>query len=214
MSAMASQITDVSIVYSTVCSGADQRKHQSSASLAFVNGIKWWPVNTPHKGASNVENVSIWWRHHCFPYTITECMETLTTNSYHWCTLLEKMLPRAINYPPPPFGIVVEAMFMMFLFPIHLGWHFHLPIPIYWYPLMITSKDSTSILDGKQSVIPQSSRYLLHFGVWSPHIILWLDLEISSMHGCLVTIRFLSFWCILITRHWSSIKIHEHAQWA
>ena len=44
-----SQITGVSIVYSTVCSGEDQRKHQSSASLAFVRGIHWWPVNSPHK---------------------------------------------------------------------------------------------------------------------------------------------------------------------
>ena len=50
MSMMASQITDVSIVYSTVCSGADQRKHQSSALLAFVRGIHRWPVNSPHKG--------------------------------------------------------------------------------------------------------------------------------------------------------------------
>ena len=33
----------------TVFSGADQRKHQSSASLAFVRGIHWWPVNSPHK---------------------------------------------------------------------------------------------------------------------------------------------------------------------
>ena len=48
--AMASQITGVSIVYSTVCSGANQRKHQSSASLAFVRGIHRWPVNSPHKG--------------------------------------------------------------------------------------------------------------------------------------------------------------------
>ena len=31
-------------------SGADQRKHQSSASLAFVRGIHRWPVNSPHKG--------------------------------------------------------------------------------------------------------------------------------------------------------------------
>ena len=46
--AMASQITSVSIVYSTVCSEADQIKHQSSASQT----------------ASNAENVSIWWRHH------------------------------------------------------------------------------------------------------------------------------------------------------
>ena len=51
MSTMASQITSVSIVYSTVCSDRDQRKHQSSASLAFVPGIHRWPVNSPHKWA-------------------------------------------------------------------------------------------------------------------------------------------------------------------
>ena len=50
MSAMASQIICVLIVYSTVWSGADQRKHQSSASLAFVRGIHRWHVNSPHKG--------------------------------------------------------------------------------------------------------------------------------------------------------------------
>ena len=42
MSAMASQITDVSFVCLTVCSGADQRRHQSSASLTFVRGIHRW----------------------------------------------------------------------------------------------------------------------------------------------------------------------------
>ena len=50
MSAMASQITGVSIACSTVWSGAHQRKHQSSASLAFVRGIHRWPVDSPHKG--------------------------------------------------------------------------------------------------------------------------------------------------------------------
>ena len=49
MTTMAAQITSVSIVCSAVCSGADQRKHQSSASLAFVRGIHRWPVNSPHK---------------------------------------------------------------------------------------------------------------------------------------------------------------------
>ena len=49
MCAMASQITSLAIVYSTVYSTADQRKHQSSASLAFVRGILRWPVNSPHK---------------------------------------------------------------------------------------------------------------------------------------------------------------------
>ena len=49
MGMMASQITSLTIVYSTVYSGADQRIHQSSASLAFVRGIHRWPVNSPHK---------------------------------------------------------------------------------------------------------------------------------------------------------------------
>ena len=42
-------ITSLKIVYSTVYSRADQRKHQISASLAFVRGIHRWPVNSPHK---------------------------------------------------------------------------------------------------------------------------------------------------------------------
>ena len=49
MDAMASQITSLTIVYVSVHSGADQRKHQSSASLAFVRGIHRWPVNSSHK---------------------------------------------------------------------------------------------------------------------------------------------------------------------
>ena len=49
MGAMASQFASITIVYSTVYSGADQRKHQSSASLAFVWRIHRWPVNSLHK---------------------------------------------------------------------------------------------------------------------------------------------------------------------
>ena len=51
MVAMASQISSLTIGYSTVYSGADQRKHQSSASLAFVRGIHRWPVTSLHKWA-------------------------------------------------------------------------------------------------------------------------------------------------------------------
>ena len=49
MGAVASQITSLTIVYSSVDSDADQRKRQSSASLAFVRGIHRGPVNSPHK---------------------------------------------------------------------------------------------------------------------------------------------------------------------
>ena len=50
MGTMASQSTSRTIFCSAVYSRADQRKHQSSASLVFVWGIHRWPVNSPHKG--------------------------------------------------------------------------------------------------------------------------------------------------------------------
>ena len=49
MGAIASLITSLTIVYSTVYSDANQRKPQSSASLASVWGIHRGPVNSPHK---------------------------------------------------------------------------------------------------------------------------------------------------------------------
>ena len=49
MGEMTFQITSLTIVYLTVYSGADQIKHQSSASLGFVRGIHRWPVNSPHR---------------------------------------------------------------------------------------------------------------------------------------------------------------------
>ena len=63
MTTMVSQITSLTVVNSIIYLGADQRKHQSSASLAFVRGIHrdWW---VPRTKASNAENFSIWWRHH------------------------------------------------------------------------------------------------------------------------------------------------------
>ena len=60
MGAIASQIASVTIVYSTVYSDADQRKHQSSTSLHGLLGTGEFPAQM----ASNAENVSIWWRHH------------------------------------------------------------------------------------------------------------------------------------------------------
>ena len=64
MGTIASQITSLAIVYSIVYSSADERKRQSSASLAFVQGIHRGPPEFPAQMASNAENVSIWWRHH------------------------------------------------------------------------------------------------------------------------------------------------------
>ena len=66
MSVMAIQITSLSIVYSTVYSDVDQRKHQSSASLAFWGGRGNSPVTSvfPAQRTSDALNISIWFRHH------------------------------------------------------------------------------------------------------------------------------------------------------
>ena len=49
MGPVASEITSLTIVYSTVYSGSDHRKHQSSVPLAIVRGNHRWPVNSSHK---------------------------------------------------------------------------------------------------------------------------------------------------------------------
>ena len=49
MGAIASQITSFTNVYRIVYPDADQRKHQSSASLAFMRGNHRGPVKSPHK---------------------------------------------------------------------------------------------------------------------------------------------------------------------
>ena len=73
MGAMASQITSLTIVYSTFYSGADWRKHHSSTSLAFVRGIHHWPGTGefPAQMASNAEmfpldDVIMSWAGCCF----------------------------------------------------------------------------------------------------------------------------------------------------
>ena len=88
MSAMASQITSISIVSPTVCSGADQRKYQSSASLAFVNGIHRYSVDSPHKGPviqkifpfDDIVMVA------CFPYSAFVPLSTRRNRSSYWWT--------------------------------------------------------------------------------------------------------------------------------
>ena len=61
MSAMASQITSLTIVYSTVYSGVDQRKIHATG---LCEGNSPVTGEFPVQMASNAENVSIWWRHH------------------------------------------------------------------------------------------------------------------------------------------------------
>ena len=64
MSAMAPEITSLTIVYSIVYSGTGQRKHQSFASqLASLRGIHRLPVNSPHKGPVTRKKNKIFRKH-------------------------------------------------------------------------------------------------------------------------------------------------------
>ena len=94
MGPMASKITSLTIVYSTIYSGADQRKHQRSASLDFVRGIPRSPVT---QRASNAENVSIWWRHngtkaHSAEFTLYSALMAI-----HWCIRCNSISPNDNN---------------------------------------------------------------------------------------------------------------------
>ena len=70
---IASLITSLTSVYSTVSSGADQRKHKNSASLAFVCGIHRGPVRVPRTNGQ--------WRGKCFHLMTSSwhCLTQLTT---------------------------------------------------------------------------------------------------------------------------------------
>ena len=88
MSAMASQITSLAIVYSTVYNNglSDQGKYQNSALMAFVRGIHRSPVNSPHKGQ---------WRGNCFH---------LMTSSYRLTCCQSVWNLIAPNAAQPPFN--------------------------------------------------------------------------------------------------------------
>ena len=101
MGTMASQITSLTIVYSTFHSRADQNKHQSSASLAFVRGIHRWPVNSPHKGPVTrkifpFDDVIMHFA--CYGFQRVHNYELTTWKSYHqlWRPDLKKLL--RLNY--------------------------------------------------------------------------------------------------------------------
>ena len=98
ISAMASQIIGVWLVCSTVClSGTDQRKYQSSASLAFVRAIHRWPVDFPHRGPGP-----------CITNVIATCRKNfsqwessfLWKLRYHWLKFLRRVAKTLVIQGP------------------------------------------------------------------------------------------------------------------
>ena len=88
MTTMAFQITDVSIVCWTACSGGDQRKDKNFPSLAFVRGIHWWPMTFPlicawtNDWAHNRDAVDL--RRHGAFYDVTVLCLMVVLCVYNW----------------------------------------------------------------------------------------------------------------------------------
>ena len=72
MGTVASQISSLRIVYSTVYSDADQRKKSKLCVIGLCAGNSPGTGEFPAHMASNAENVSIWWRHHGMSHFLSE----------------------------------------------------------------------------------------------------------------------------------------------
>ena len=129
MDAIASQINSLTIVYWTIYWGADQRKHQSSASLAFVRGIHLWPVNSLHKGPVTRKMFPyddvIMLCSFCSLYFTSSCCATLISE---W-----KMGPRNSSEFPPPLALHI----------LNCIWNCSLCSATFIFSLMLWYKDKT-----------------------------------------------------------------------
>ena len=119
MGAIASQITSFTSVYLTVYADADQRKHQCSASLAFVRGIHRGPVNSPHKWPVTrkmfpFDDVIMWWKCTVFllnhEETIQQNMNLLQQLWWHDSSHLITMRPSAAYMRQWPGSALVQIM--------------------------------------------------------------------------------------------------------
>ena len=125
MGVIGSQTTSLAIVYSTIYSGLDQIKYQSSASLAFVWGIH------PAQMASNVENVSIWWRHHVTDrFIFSRFASVALGQSYNCSSVADKTLKemgKSTSITPQIKMWLILPMYYAYcaLWPSKINWVFH-----------------------------------------------------------------------------------------
>ena len=114
MGTIASQITCLTSVYSTVYSGADQSKHQSSASLAFVWGIHRGPVNSSHKWPVTrkmfpFDDVIMWLLHVRYSLQSINMLYLNTGGKQHLIFVLNRCYKLSLRFCPSHHtGIVIS----------------------------------------------------------------------------------------------------------
>ena len=163
MGATVSQITGVTSVYSNVCSGAVQRKHQSSPSLATVRGLHRRPVNYPHKGQVTrkifpFNDVIMFFLIVCFfPFCCLICNQSI---------LCVEFTPRTLHINEnSPVGYCDSSMGVqqgMLLWP--LIWAECPMIALHWSP----GPDNRLATDALMAGHPQGRWGALHWKTYSP----------------------------------------------
>ena len=162
MSSMTSQITSITIVYSTVYSGADHRKHQSSAGLCAGNS----PVTGEFSAqkASNVENVSIWWCHHELNNSDSQISIIIKgegtcvgTGAHHWSPI--SLVPHLISSPShwSPISLVphlIDPPISTHAPLISLVPHLIGPPPTHWSPISLVPQFISPPLHYLNSLVP------------------------------------------------------------
>ena len=139
-------------------SGADQRKFQSFASLAFVGGIHRWPVKSPHKGQ---------WRGKCFHLMSSSCWP---------CQRKTKLPPLTCLILCPSGPPKLKNKYIC----ICIGWWMNMYFcicissyrPLYWYNIwlwVIKSKHKSMNTLAKIC----SRYYQMPFLKWKPYISFW-----------------------------------------
>ena len=164
MRAMASQIISLAIVYSSAYSGADQRRHQSSASLAFVRGIHRRPVNAPHKGPVTRK---------MFPFddVIMKCQSRIHIQDQNLVITMPADI-LAPNGARPAAGTVMNEKLNMHVFlQVYLAFNDHLAY--LWTGDVIRNGGTYADLGARKKNQPHGSTSPSHIILWDVIICPW-----------------------------------------
>ena len=198
MNTVASQITSLTIVYSTIYSGADQRKHQSSPSLALVWGIHRGPVNSPHRGPVTrkmfpfddvIMRFSLFWWQVCACNMSSIMLLLFTTVLKHQLSVAEEFLHPDLYALLKP---KIAKIFVKSLEVRNLQWSMLLlrdesaSLEHSWRGLQIVSHNSTgyikqvlgqNLVSGNVRVEAHNARRGLHF--WYIHVHRYFNINIT-----------------------------------
>ena len=217
MSMMASQITGISIFFLTVCWGADQRKYQSSALLAFVRGIHWWLVNSLHK-------VLVMWK--MFPF---DDVIMTARRIFHqiWITSKKALVKQAPNYLYSTNNSCElhiswsEKINFIMYYKIQCG-----PVEIVFFSQQqmshcwpVKSRYGTFVISSRSnygaSVVNSRSNYGMSVisSWWNKSVVIsWSD--VCSNHDDVIKWKhFRCYWPFVLGIHWSPVNSPHKGQW-